>query len=384
MKVMVIGHTYCAAINRKKWLTLAELYTNVEIIVVIPHRWRHSLFTLDARKAADDNSKRCRFVALTAVRDGNEGAYRFRWWDLARTMYHEKPSIIQVEQGVGAAVYAQVNLLQKMLCRSAKTLFFTWINWEEKKPLRHYWYRYWLERFNVRCASGAIVGNSPARDILRKKKINIPIAILPQIGVSVPQEMPDAKRSSEPVRIGYVGRMLYKKGLCTLIDAFSLIARRHKAAELLLIGGGADLPAIKKYAHESGYGSRITFRDPIAHTQVFASLAECNIFVLPSYDTAQWKEQFGHVLIEAMVCGVPIVASNAGAIPDVVGDAGILVAQKDSKALADACMRYIYGKDLQERSIIRGYKRVKQLFSHEAIAHKTYRFWHDMILKEHR
>jgi glycosyltransferase involved in cell wall biosynthesis len=61
-----------------------------------------------------------------------------------------------------------------------------------------------------------------------------------------------------------------------------------------------------------------------------------DVLVLPSRTTPSWKEQFGRVLIEANACGTPVIGSTSGAIPEVIGRAGIVVPERNSKALADA------------------------------------------------
>ncbi len=60
---------------------------------------------------------------------------------------------------------------------------------------------------------------------------------------------------------------------------------------------------------------------------------------VPSRTTAQWKEQFGRVIIEAQACGTPVIGSDSGAIPDVIGAGGIIVPERNPTALAEAIMR---------------------------------------------
>jgi glycosyltransferase involved in cell wall biosynthesis len=61
--------------------------------------------------------------------------------------------------------------------------------------------------------------------------------------------------------------------------------------------------------------------------------------ILPSRTTARWKEQFGRVIIEAQACGVPVIGSDSGAIPEVLGDRGLVVPERNPVALAQAMTR---------------------------------------------
>jgi glycosyltransferase involved in cell wall biosynthesis len=61
-----------------------------------------------------------------------------------------------------------------------------------------------------------------------------------------------------------------------------------------------------------------------------------DVLVLPSRTTARWKEQFGRVIIEAHACATPVIGSDSGAIPAVIGDAGLVFSEGDARAFADA------------------------------------------------
>ncbi len=96
-----------------------------------------------------------------------------------------------------------------------------------------------------------------------------------------------------------------------------------------------------------------------------------DVLVLPSRTTSVWKEQFGRVLTEAMACKVPVVGSSSGAIPEVIGDAGLVYPEGDIRELAECLRLLMQSRELRGRLSERGYKRVKSLYTQDVIAEKT-------------
>jgi glycosyltransferase involved in cell wall biosynthesis len=135
------------------------------------------------------------------------------------------------------------------------------------------------------------------------------------------------------VTIGYLGRLVESKGVRLLVETMtSLPADCH----LLIAGKGPLKEAIEERAREIGVGDRTHVLPPVSYEQVPALLRSMHILVLPSLTSRFWIEQFGRVLIEAMACGVPVVASQTGEIPVVLGRGGVLVPSGDQQALRDA------------------------------------------------
>ncbi len=95
-----------------------------------------------------------------------------------------------------------------------------------------------------------------------------------------------------------------------------------------------------------------------------------NVFVLPSLTTARWKEQFGRVLIEAAACGTPCIGTNSGAIPDVIGDSGLVVPEHDPRALAEAIMALHNDRDLAQRMGRVGQQNALAYFTWQRVAQR--------------
>ena len=93
--------------------------------------------------------------------------------------------------------------------------------------------------------------------------------------------------------------------------------------------------------------------------------------VLPSLSRRNWVEQFGRVLIEAMACGVPVVGSESGEIPSVIGDAGLTFPEGDSAALAKHLARLMEDIELWNDLSQRGRKRATTQFTQKQVASAT-------------
>lgn len=190
----------------------------------------------------------------------------------------------------------------------------------------------WVERWALRHAAGVSVCNSAAGLILRRKGLRGTVAEIP-LGVDVVNFAPrDRPAPAGGLTIGYVGRLATHKGVQVLIDALAGLPD----ARLVAVGSGPQRDALRERAARSGVHSRVDFRGHAAGDQLAEIYREFDVLAIPSLDTPRWVEQFGRVAVEAMASGVPVVASRSGALPDVLGAAGILVAPGDVDAWRDA------------------------------------------------
>jgi glycogen(starch) synthase len=144
-------------------------------------------------------------------------------------------------------------------------------------------------------------------------------------------------------RIGYVGRLAAQKRADLLVTAFGAM---QQVADLVVVGDGPERDRVHQLVHTSPAADRISTTGFVEHSAVPGVLASLDLLVLPSA-----YEEMGSVLVEAMVAGLPVVASDVGGIPEVVchGETGLLVPPGDVPALTAALDRLVADTALRAR-----------------------------------
>ena len=239
-------------------------------------------------------------------------------------------------------------------------------------PFNHF------ESYVYKHASGAIVGNQTALSVLRQKGFRRPTAIV-QDGTN-----PEIFRKSDASDlrgkiglenafvVGFIGQMVDRKGLDTLISALALLPQK---CALVLVGTGPDVPKFKSLAEGLGVSARVHWVPWVDHREIVRYMCAFDAFVLPSRTTKTWKEDFGRVLIEAMACETPVVGSDSGEIPNVIGDAGLIFHEGDERELAGHLRRLMEDPALRASLGRRGRERVLERFTYAKVAEQTVAFY---------
>lgn len=353
-KVCVVGA------YQRKLEELAAL--GVELTVAVPPYWRDDAgrkLPLERRHTSGYE-----LVVTPMALNGHFHLHLYPWLD--RLMRRAKPDLLHMDEE--PYNLATSHALWLAARDGVTSLFFSWQNLLRRYPPPFGW----LERLAYGLAAGAIVGNREAGDVLRAKGFARPLWVIPQFGVD-PDLFRPLRRERPPgglFTIGFAGRLNPKtpKGADTLIEALAMVGD-HLRLELL--AWGPDEQRLRALAEAHGVGDRVRFRPGLPSSQMPAFYNDLDVFVLPSRTSPQWKEQFGRVLVEAMACGVPVVGSDSGEIPHVVGDAGLIFPEGNAAALADH-LRALRDSPVQRRDLAaRGRERVLALYTQRRIAEQT-------------
>ena len=205
----------------------------------------------------------------------------------------------------------------------------TWQNIYKKYPFPFSW----LERYNLKNADYAIAGNESISNILVRKGFDKERISLIPLGTDTLlfRKMDSTELRSrlrlEVFTIGYLGRLVEEKGILDLLNCMDCI-------------------------------------------------------VLPSRTTKKWKEQFGRVLTEAMSCEVPVVGSDCGEIPNVLGDCGLIFKEGCVDDLSSKIKLLLNNKDLRMELSKKGRQRVLDNFTQEIVARETYKIYQKMIYRK--
>jgi glycosyltransferase involved in cell wall biosynthesis len=164
---------------------------------------------------------------------------------------------------------------------------------------------------------------------------------------------PEGREPKEPYVL-YVGNVLPHKNLTRLVEAFAEV-RRRVPTRLVLAGRGRRQHIAAVTSLVARLRVPVELRSYVPSDELPDLYRGAQVVVLPSL-----AEGFGLTALEAMASGTPVVAANVSAIPEVVGDAGLLVDPYDTRAIADAIVLLLTEEERRKDLIARGLKRVEQ------------------------
>lgn len=358
MRVLYLSKACVVGAYQRK---LEELAGNpdLDLVAVVPPFWNDSANRLPLERL---HTQGYELVVEEARFNGHFHCHYYS--GLGRQLDRVRPDLFHVdEEPYNLATFHAVWLARR---RGIATLFFTWQNLHRRYPPPFSW----MERFVFRDVQGAIAGNREAMDVLRAKGFTKPIRVIPQFGVD-PERYCPADAPSQTRRaftIGFAGRLVEEKGLLVLLDAV-----RHLVGDwrLRILGRGPLEPTIRRYVRERGLGKNVSLEGTFPSGQMPGFYRQLDALVLPSLTRRNWKEQFGRVLIEAMACSVPVIGSDSGEIPHVIGDAGLIFPEGDANALSAHLTRLWAAAEERREIGQRGRQRVLERFTHAQVAHQT-------------
>ena len=372
-RLLIVGTAYAIPEHRKK---LDFLANHFELTCATAQKSHGFGWTETVGTGA---AERFRLVGLPlggALEAGTRCWYR----GLSAVFREGRYDIILVESEPWAVLRWQCWLLKIRFQRRAKFGEFTWENilrggW--KGPVLGLIYR-----MAARTSDFIVGGNQGAVELMRLAGASPAAACVTQFGVDTgtfsPLSEPEKRRArraaglpEDAFVIAFCGRLVAAKGVRDLLEAFQQLQSAGKELRLVIMGSG-ELE--NEFRNASRSNPKIQLIPPRKHSEVGGLLQITDVLVLPSRTSAGpsewWKEQFGHILIEAMACGAAAIGSDCGAIPEVLQDRAVVFPEGNADALRSLLQSLI--QDPQRLAEIRASQRERVLaeYTQPAVAAK--------------
>jgi glycosyltransferase involved in cell wall biosynthesis len=363
-RVLVLSHAYLQPAHRGKLRALAA--RGLEVTVAIPQRWRDPWFgrPIDVAWERQGGLEVFPLPASGMGAKGEVAKAKYGGRALRALLRDRRPDLVQIEEEPNTHAARQVLGAARRL--GIPVVLFTHQNVE----LEQGWWAHWKQRRMLRRLTGLVAGSDLAGTIVRRDAPNLPIAVIPQLGALAPHEPQHVPH--EGLAIGYVGRLVPQKGLDTLLQALA----RQRAAKwrLTIVGDGPERERLEHLASELRLAARVRWTGGLPPEQVANLWPDLDVLVQPSLALPDWREANGQILMEAMANEVAVLGTDSGVIPELVGDAGLVVPAGNAEALGAALERL---SDTASRRTLAQAARARalRLYSDDAIAERTLEFW---------
>lgn len=368
IRVLVFSHTYLPAHYRGKLRWLANT-GKVQITLAALEKLR---LPTGVSLAFEHSSEPFAYTFVKPILFHNHNVLRlYNPQQIANLLYQLHPDIVHVEAEPHSVLLGLLALFKQFF--SYRLVAFSWENLfrRGRGPLK------WLEGLSLKRVDWMIVGNSEAEKAIRWRGYYGPVSVIPQVGLD-PEHFEECiyEPQTSLFRIGFVGRLVREKGVLDLWEAFVPLAGQ---ASLVLIGEGPLRDVICRRAQALSIDRYVEIIGYIPYAQMPTLLKRLSVLVLPSRTTPFWKEQFGHVLAEAMLAGVPVVGSDSGAIPEVIGEAGLIFPEGNVEMLRKHLLSLMRNQDECRRLADLGRNRALNRFTDAAIGSATLQVYQQVL-----
>ena len=357
LRVLRISHSSVVSSWRKREQGLRDV--GIEVTLVTARSWQEGGGEVKLDTSADEN-----VLGATTFGDHPCG---FLYdptaiWKALRSVPHD---VLDVHEEPYSLAAIEVVLLRWLARRRQPLVFYSAQNLPKRHPLPVRL----TERVVLAVAKGAYPCNQAAAANLRRKAFHGTIRMIP-LGVDPPTEAPRphdgtlAGSTEGPrLRVGCAGRLSTEKGFHTAIEAVA----SEPNWELTIVGDGPERAHLASLAASLGASDRVDFQGHRSQDDVVHFYRSIDVLAVPSVPMPGLEEQFGRVAAEAMAAGVPVVSSTCGSLPDVVGDAGLLVTPGDTEGLRAALALLADQPSVRAQLAQKGLERAR-VFSWQSVA----------------
>lgn len=374
-RLVSIAHSYCVALNRRlaHEMSLAAK-ARWEVTAVAPSFFHGDLRPIALEMMADEP---CRLEAIQAY--FTKRVHVMLYGRRLRDLLSEGWDVVHCWEEPYIFAGGQVAMWTP---ERAALVYATFQNISKRYPPPFNL----IERYSMNRAAGWIAFGHTIEQTLSRRPVysDRQHRVIP-VGVDVSKFKPDRVLrdytrarlgwdNEGPPVVGYLGRFVEEKGLRALARALDRVTRPWRA---LLVGAGPLESFLREWAARSG--DRVKVVTGVKHDEAPAYLNAMDLICAPSRTTSFWREQLGRMLIEAFACGVPVITTDSGEIPYVVGDAGIIVSETDDSQLTEALSDLIEDRPRRLEMASRGLDRARSVYAWPIVARQHLSFFDELL-----
>jgi glycosyltransferase involved in cell wall biosynthesis len=330
LRVVSIAHSaFLDGSGRLRYYPLSRR-SDLDLTIIIPDAWSET-----NRPAV--NGIEAGPLKIQSHRVLLQDLPRVNWYahfypGMARYLRNSSPDVIHLWEEPWSIVALQAAVLRDRLLPDAALVLETEQNILRRLPQPFEWIR----RFTLRKTDLLIARQQEAFDVSTACGYSGPSAFVEYaIDPTIFHEHDRASCRQElgidSFCIGYVGRIIREKGLFTVLQA---LRECPVPVCFVCMGSGRDQDAFTQEVSRLGLNDRVRLLPFAPAVRVARFMGALDALILMSETTPTWKEQFGRVIIEAQACGTPVIGSDSGAIPQVVGQGGWIVRERNISGLA--------------------------------------------------
>jgi glycosyltransferase involved in cell wall biosynthesis len=339
----------------------------VVVAAGVPDRWAPPGLQLQQKTAwGEDGGVR----AVPVPVRGSVGPGSDPEWNasaLRRFLSEFRPDILQIEEEPWSAAAATAVRIARKLRIPYVVLV------RESIPVSH-GLRGGYRRSRVLGGAAGLLGvNRLAVQLGTRGHPELRHRVIPQLGVPLPPATPHPAHAA--LAIGFFGRLIPEKGLDLLFRACVKLVSRWS---ITVVGTGPAQEELEGLAERLGIAGRVTWLGALPGNRVDDVWPRLDCVALPSRTAPRWVEVAPRAALEGMAHGLPIVASASGALPEIVGEGGTIVAEEDVGALTAALQRLSDDPAERARRGAAGRRRIMEDYTDSAIAEKTLTFWREV------
>lgn len=337
---------------------------SVEVTLVSPRRWNEGGAVVPLEEAEE-------WVVPARTIGRHPYLFFYNPLPIARLLLTQRFDVIDVHEEPASLAAFELRLLAWLRHRRTPMLMYGAQNLEKRYPLPFRW----IERGSFRRTAAVYPCNRQAGEIFVRRGFRGIVHQLP-LGVPVAQvPLAPFDESASGLVVGYVGRLEEHKGVQVLLRTLVALPSHCR---LQVVGDGSYREVLERMADQLEVGDRVEFLGHRPQHEVNGLYAGFHLLAVPSQTRPNWVEQFGRIVVEAMAAGVPLLVSDSGSLPELAGEAAVVLPEADEHAWAQAILRL--EADPAERRRLRelGVARAPE-FDWQEVARRHVDLYHEVL-----